>query len=311
MWSRTWNFAVTNRVHVNNYGFVSDLDYDARNSSPLLAVIGDSYIEAARIPWEETGAARLQMRFADRGRVYAFGASGAPLSQYLAYATFAHQEFRADGLVILVVGNDFDESVRADHSMPGFHYFVKKDRGELALERMDYQVTFARNLLKKSSLGMYLITNLNLFAVGQHLRQRGHDEGFAGNTRAECDRQRLNDSQQVVDTFLTKLPDAVHLAAARIVIVLDGIRPQLYAAAELQAVQENYYAQMRQYLLQKALEQGFEVLDMEPIFSDHYARYGQRFEFPQDNHWNSLGHALFAEAVAQTHVVHALFHASK
>src|SRR5947208_1609147 len=39
-----------NRGHVNNYGFTNGQDYDLPDPRPLLAVIGDSYIEAAMVP---------------------------------------------------------------------------------------------------------------------------------------------------------------------------------------------------------------------------------------------------------------------
>ena len=46
-YSKGWNFALVNRGHINNYGFVNDQDYDPTQSTPLLAVVGDSYVEAA------------------------------------------------------------------------------------------------------------------------------------------------------------------------------------------------------------------------------------------------------------------------
>src|SRR5215467_92258 len=37
IWSRGWDFSLVNRVKTNNYGFVSDVDYDPRATTPLLA----------------------------------------------------------------------------------------------------------------------------------------------------------------------------------------------------------------------------------------------------------------------------------
>ena len=60
--SKDWDFKLVNRVHVNNVGFVNDLDYDAGQNTPLLAIIGDSYIEAAITPYAETVQGRLAER---------------------------------------------------------------------------------------------------------------------------------------------------------------------------------------------------------------------------------------------------------
>ncbi len=140
VWSRYWNFSMVNIVKTNNYGFISNIDYDPRLNSPLIALIGDSYIKAVRVLWEQTGAARLQQLAGSDARVYAFSASGAPLSQYLAYAEYVTKEFNPEGLVILVVGNDFDESLIKYKSSPGFHYFVESDQGELILKRVDFEI---------------------------------------------------------------------------------------------------------------------------------------------------------------------------
>ncbi len=45
---------------------------------------------------------------------------------------------------------------------------------------------------------------------------------------------------------------------------------------------------------------GFELIDMHPIFSAHYERYREVFEFPREQHWNRLGHQLVAEAITRS-----------
>ena len=80
--SQGWNFEMVNRVHVNNAGFVNDQDYVADDPRPLLAVVGDSYVEALNVPPSETLHARLARAAGGKARVYSFAASGAPLSQY-------------------------------------------------------------------------------------------------------------------------------------------------------------------------------------------------------------------------------------
>ena len=133
VWSRFWNFSMVNTVRTNNYGFVSNIDYDPTKTTPLIAIIGDSYIEAAMVPYEQTGAGRLAKQLQDGARVYSFGASGAPLSQYLAYAEYVGKEFHPDVLVILVVDNDFDESLLKYKLWPGFHYFEEDAQGNYSI----------------------------------------------------------------------------------------------------------------------------------------------------------------------------------
>src|SRR5260370_5502192 len=85
-----------NRGHVNNDGFVNDQDYQPADTRPLLAVIGDSYIEAAMVPYPLTLQGRLAAWQDGRRRVYSFAASGSSLLDYLYYAIYARQRFGAE-----------------------------------------------------------------------------------------------------------------------------------------------------------------------------------------------------------------------
>lgn len=307
VWSRTWNFSLRNVIKTNNYGFISNIDYDPQPGTPLVAIIGDSYIEAAMIPWQQTGTARLQQRLGGAGRVYAFGASGSALSQYLAYAEYVCQEFDPEVLVIVVVGNDFDESLMKYKKSPGFHYFIENEHAELVLQRVDYDVKLWRKLVRESALGMYVATNLNIARAFSTLKQALRRETFVGHTSANTNEERITDSQRVVDTFLAMLPEMSHLNPSNIIFVLDGMRPQLYNEEILQSVTGSYYDVMRRYFIKNAEKQGFEIVDMQPVFLGHYRKYGQRFEFPNDGHWNSLGHELFANAITKSKALSKVF----
>src|SRR2546430_6699340 len=114
-----WNMHNVVHGRVNNAGFVNDQDY-VRDGLPLIAVIGDSFIEAQMVPYAESLQGRLAAALKDRFRVYSFAGSGAPLSQYLIWARHAVREFGARAVVINVVGNDFDESLSAYRIGPGF-----------------------------------------------------------------------------------------------------------------------------------------------------------------------------------------------
>ena len=163
--STGWSLAEANTGHVNNYGFVNDADYDAADTSPLIAVIGDSYVEALMVPFSSSLGGRLALDLGDRGRVYTFAASGAPLSQYLAYADYARRQFHPDAMVFVVVGNDFDESLIEYKSAPAFHYFRRDAGGILRLTRVDYQPSRLRSIARRSALARYLLLNLKFLEL--------------------------------------------------------------------------------------------------------------------------------------------------
>ena len=88
------------------------------------------------------------------------------------------------------------------------------------------------------------------------------------------------------------------MPAGRIVLLLDGMRPDLYTEAGLERATGSYFDLMRRYLIARAEREGFEVIDMQPRFIRRHADDGTRFEFPKDGHWNARGHEEAAAAVA-------------
>jgi hypothetical protein len=118
-YTRGWDFSLVTRGRTNNLGFVNDQDYDSTAATPLLAIVGDSFIEALMVPYAQTLQGRLAALAGSRARVYSFGVSGAPLSHYLVEADYARATFHPSAYVVLVVGNDFDESLLQPGLRPG------------------------------------------------------------------------------------------------------------------------------------------------------------------------------------------------
>src|SRR4051812_26195055 len=173
-WSVGWNFQLVTHGRTNAQGFVADYDYDAAAISPLVAVIGDSFIEALSVPFAKSLTGRLQQALGARGRAYAFAQSGAPLSQYVAYARHACEVYHPQRIVVSVVGNDFDESVFGNRLRDGFfHLHPKPDGG------FDFRLSpvppmrLAERAARHSALALYLFRNLSgsgllqLLAIGR------------------------------------------------------------------------------------------------------------------------------------------------
>jgi hypothetical protein len=309
VFSRDWNFAVANKGRINNDGFVNDSDYVERDDPPLLAVIGDSFIEAAMVPYAETVQARLAKELEGRARVYSFAASGAPLSQYLVWAEYARDKYAPAALAIAVVGNDFDESLASVSICPGQHHFVPNERGELELRRFDYEPGTMGRIVYASALARYVNLNLRLAtrvkAMKRSIFGPATSEGtetFVGNTWSRVTPERLAQSDQVIDTFLRLLPEKSGLPSTKILFVLDGMRPELYDENALAAASPSYFATMRDHFTTKARALGYEVVDLQPRFIEQHRRDGSRFEFPTDYHWNGNGHAVVAHAIQSSAV---------
>jgi hypothetical protein len=266
----------------------------------LLAVLGDSYVEAFAVPMNRTFARRLSAGLPEH-RIYTFGVSGAALSQYLAYASFVRDEFAPDALIVTVVGNDFDESLREYSDRNGFHQFVEDSHGGLVLDRVDFSVSPVKRLARSSRLLTYMVFNLELPArIASVLRGGDGAERWVGNTEAAADAERLADSKRAVDAFLQRLPRSSGLDPGRILFLVDGMRPQLYDPDALRQVRDSYFGRMRRFFIRAARDAGYEVIDLQPVFVERARQDGRRFEFPDDAHWNEHAHEVIADVVRDT-----------
>ena len=320
--SRGWNFEVVNRVRVNNYGFVNDLDYDAGAATPLAAVIGDSFVEALAVPWRETCVGRLANHASPRLRVYSFGISGAPLSQYLAYAQYSRDKFRPEAMVFVVVGNDFHESMLNRSWGYPFAHFEDGDAGSSGLVANaeapglvtvpHHESSWWRRVAKRSRLVRYLAHNAGLEAAWLSRAQR-RPQVSSPVTMPDLARPAqerpdvLADSKRATDRFFELLPQMSGLAPSRIAFVVDGPRFALYDEGALERVQDSHRVVNRRYFMAAAKAGGYEVLDMLPVFADHWQVNGARFDsWPDDGHWNALGHRLCFESLANSSLMDAL-----
>lgn len=312
-WSRDWDFALAMRRHSNNDGFLNDQDYTAEGPRPLLAVIGDSFIEALMVSYGETVYGRLSEVLGADGRVYSFGISSAPLSQYLAFAAHARDAYAPDAMVFVIIANDFDESFYRYKRNPAFHYFAETATSEEPhLVRIDYRPPWLRRAILSSALARYLYHNLRLAvslgALRSMMREgEGPPTDIVGNVPRHLPSERVAAAERAVELFLAALPQASGLPKSRILFLVDGIRPSLYDDAELAAAGDSYWAHMRDRFLAQAAAAGYETIDMQPVFRARHARTGERFEFERDNHWNGIGHAAAAAALRGSRLFRTLY----
>lgn len=296
VYSRDWDMVLANRGHVNNAGFVNDQDYHKDGTLPLIAVVGDSMIEAAMVPYRDTLQGRLATALAGKRRVYSFATAGASLSQYLIWARHAVREYGAQALVINVVANDYDESHAAYKTTPGFWHYVPDANGELQLRLFEYRPGRLRDVVVASALARYLLFNMQVGVHWIELKSLlfGRPAMAApADAASNADDKRLRDSLAAVDAFFRDLPDYTGLPASRILFVVDGFRYSDAATAHA----GDYYDRMRRALLEKAVALGYDAIDLDPIFFERYRRTGERFEFARDGHWSAVGHGATFDAV--------------
>ncbi len=301
--SKDWNFSIVNYGHINNYGFINDHDYLRDDSKKMLAVIGDSYIEALMVPFKKTLQGRLQELVANDSQVISLGVSGAQLCQYLHFAEFAKNEFKPESMIFLIVGNDFNQSLHKYNMGISMHQFVEAEGDEFKIKRNDYFSSLTTRLARPLALARYLAHNFKIEALITRMKAAKHlKKQYVGNTKAAVSSQERTDSKRVVQEFFRLLPKYSGLNPSRILFIVDGMRPHLYSEEDFKVAYGSYFDIMRNYFMSSAQEQDYEIIDMQPLFMEHHKKTGERFEYPTDGHWNEIAHGLAARYVRSSNV---------
>jgi hypothetical protein len=301
VYSRDWDFSLANRGRTNNDGWVNDRDYARGAGAPVVAVVGDSYVEALMVPFAATYAARLRNDLDGRLDVRTFAASGAPLSQYVVWAEYAVKRWGAQAVIVNVVGNDFDESLALYKQGPGFWHYAPAADGTLEPRLFEYRPGILRSVVHASALARYLVFNLQIQTLVERFKAsfaaHAAAGGFAGNVPVASDPQRDALSLQAIDAALRDLSAKTGLAPDRIAFVVDGFR---YPDA---VNPSSYFGRMRAAFVERARAAGHTVFDLDDAFFAEFARHGRRFEFPNDGHWSAEGHRVVAETLGKSDLI--------
>lgn len=296
-WSKGWNFAMVNTVHSNNYGFINDYDYFKDSKKPLIAVIGDSYVQSLYIPFSKT-VQNILSEYLEQMRVYSFGISGAALPRYLIYAEYVKKNFKASAAIFTIYRNDYAESFYKYKGHPEYYFFEKENSNDYDLRRIDLKIPWYEKVLNNSRLFQYLKNNVELFHTIKEIPT--YDDRYIYNIDVIAPKELIDDSKNAVNKFLQDLPLMSGLKPSSILFVVDGIREFIYSPAMYPNMRNSYVYIMNNYFINQARLLGYHVIDLNDVFSRHFLSYSQKFEYIYDSHWNELAHRLIAEEIVKS-----------
>ena len=288
-----FNFSHVVQKKINNYGFMSDLDFHSARLPDVArtVVIGDSYVEAFQVSNSQTFHGILDAQN-PKQEVYALGLSGAPLSQYLVYAEFAEKEFNPDSFIINVIGNDFDESFLKYKNAPPFQYF--DENGALVLS--EFEPNALAQLMIKSALVRYLYFDLKVqHQISRIFRTSQRISKFDVESAQKSADERQSYAVRAVSLFLEKL--GVIVGEKPVLFVLDTDRKGIYRSGDV-IRSPSWKNQAYEAIVEHSSDYpNFVVLDLHAVFLANWRENGERFEYLYDSHWNEWGHRTVAEAI--------------
>ena len=283
------NFYRIIKKRTNNYGFYSNHDY-ITNSKPDIAIIGDSMVQAAQIRNEDSMGEVIQLQ--SGLKVYQLGVSGVPLSQYIQMIKFVKREFSPKHFAIVVVGNDFDESLCSYRVKEGTWCF--DDNFDLKFNPF-FGYQGLRKIARKSAAMRYLVFHVGFDWRGALVQLGLKDPGlstysmYAGNTeRLKPDEINIA-SQKVIKAFFKEIIKMD--LTDKITIIIDADRRDIYNSVE----SKSYFNDMREIMRKTAVANSINYIDMNNVFTDDFKIFKKKFEFPSDGHWNEHAHKLVAQ----------------
>ncbi len=272
-----WKFSHAQQRQVNNYGFVDNQNY-LPNSRPV-AVIGDSYIQAAMLPYLDTLQAKLSRKITNKFPVYSFGTPMYPLSGYLGTAKYVDREFQPRAYIFLLAKGDLTESIKSQYGT----YFLDRPDGELQFK--DAKINHISRTANQSSLYRYLYQQIYFKPqriVPSWLNADPPTKSdFTADTYAKI-------SNRLLDLFA----DLTNVTPQNTIFIIDSDRNSIY--------DKNYKADRDELstFKQISVERGYHVVDTEELFTNYYQRTNKKLDFsPTDFHWNATANQLVADRV--------------
>ncbi len=285
----------TTRWQVNNFGWISDHDYQKSKHQPRLAIIGDSYIMGLVVNTDESFPELLHESLKDNMDVYSFGMAGSPLSNYLNMSRYVVANFNPDILLINVVFNDFNESVY-DFSDPSLRrrfwtYKITKDSliNEIPPESLSLDEGRLNGLLKSCATGRYLYHNLKVTKLRRLFKKETSNPASINRQNTTIRLPLVKKAvEYTIGQFKAEFP------GKRIIITIDALRKAIYDDSRFDESSLNKY---RLILKEACAVHDVELIDFSTHFHTDYRENKTRFEFEIDPHWNAHAHQLIAQVL--------------
>ena len=272
-----------------------------------IAVIGDSYVEALQVNFDESLAEQLENELGhERFEVYRFGISGAPLSQYLYILRNEIAAYQPDLVVVILIHNDFEESYcSAQQSVVFASSFLKlkianhavvaemlpkpvPKRWLIALK--EHSATW-RYLALRQQMRFQILRNLIL---GQNA-----EETYQANIAISSLSENRIDNALAANYIFGEMKQWADDRGIKLLLAMDGDRNAIYRNLAQNGLAETGALSLNSLAQQAAQQNDIPFIDLHPVFKDDFAQNHRAFNFEADGHWNVYGHRVAAHAIFQ------------
>jgi hypothetical protein len=271
----------------NNFGFFSDIDYEENGKNKNIIVIGSSLVTANQVSNSSSFHGLINSQIPKKKNIYMLGGANAPHSQYLAYTKLAIDKFNPSGFVFVIGSLDFKGSL-INNALPnsGYHYFSNNER-ESPLVLNEYRPSKIKIFFRNFATARYLFLNARVQHIS--LKSKKLPEESLNNKSSDFEHDIL------MENFLFDLQKITKKTPVLLVINSFGSFKNNYL--DTPAVIEK----RKKKLILISEKYGFEIIDLNYIFSKDFKLNKTRFESSHDeSHWNVNGHRIVAKSIMKS-----------
>jgi len=276
--------------HVNNDGWISDIDYLPKDErqKPLIAVIGDSYIEGLFVEWKDHLASGLKEGLNFEYDVYAYGISGAVMSHYILVSEYLEAKFQPDIVIYFINQKDILTSIERYASRGRNMQLRCVDETFFEIPPSVQSRSKLKQLLLYPAITRYFFLNANLNLMNAGLVDAATNVSTLTEAE-ELEKEHLVNEAAVyiVKRMKNRLPNS------RLIFVVDGNREALYDSPD--EMPERIDSSVP---LERACRlEGCDFLDLNETFYNDYQEHHRLFNFKHNYHWDEYGNALIAKTL--------------
>ena len=314
---------VRGRWRVNNAGWVSTVDYLplSERRKPLVAILGDSFVEAVQTDVDDRFDSVLLSRPGRAYDVYALGVGGCTLSHNIPLSRYAQERFRPDVVVVVVTRTSLRESMAELRRLP-LSYQIRRlvDGGfeELPNVPPQRQNPFFRSVSAMSALLKYLRFNARVELAGlvpgmpavvaaapaqaaqpdvapaqPEVAPAQPEVAPAGSSTPDLREQR---ARQMADLRTAAVYIVRRIreenAGSEVAFVMDADKSLIYPGGR------SWDPGVREAVAYGCAQNGVPLVDLQQPFQESYASDGEVLDLVIDRHWNEKAHRVVAEALA-------------
>ncbi len=290
---------------INKNGWNSGkTEYLTAKDKPRIIIIGDSYLSALQVDFNASLAEQLEGLSHGQFEVYRIGIDGAPLSQYLHMLRQEAVRYKPDLVIFNIVHNDFTESY---NTLPGVYtgsFMHLKIEGNEVVDEIPPTPFTPRwySFIRSSNAWQYLATRRQIrFQALRNMILNNEKQPTKPQYQGNIDIASLEktaDKNLVATKYAFEQAKSVCAEiGADFFVVIDGVRNLIYSNPEGPYDRTAGALQLNAIVEEAGRTTGVPVIDLHEIFAQHYRKYGKKFEFIHDGHWNKLGHSIAAQAI--------------